>query len=178
MDATENTNYAYFMAAFNHFMGQQQRWSGAQKRLHTDTGLSEAMISLIRSKRKRAGLKSQFKIAEALGFPLSVFLDLGRAICETGVAPDVRPSFFSRRAVDPANLYRLPPTEKKQGIFVDDRLAKIQLGAAKILKSGDARLISILESTIFFLLNLSLQAKSPVEMAAEATADSYLGYCK
>lgn len=154
MDINENS-YQYFMAALNHFLGQ--RWGGSQTRLHNDTGLSESMISLIRSNKKRAGLKSQFKIAKAMGYAYETFIEIGRSIVETGSAPDITPHYFSRRASDPANLHRLPrPANLSQMGHVtpaSGQYAKLYEALDTIIRNGDLMLISIAETSLNSLAN-------------------------
>lgn len=147
----KDSDYKYFMAAFDHFIGQ--KWGGSQKRLHLDTGLSESMISLVRNKKKRAGLKSQFKIATAMGYTYEVFVEIGRSIIDTGMAPDVRPSYFSKRASDPDCLHRLEP-QRYNFSSGGPRSEKIFETLKKIIESGDTRIITLVETGLESALSI------------------------
>ncbi len=96
-------DYGSFWSALNFWV--QKHGSGSQKRLHIDTGLSEPMISMILTKKKQAGLRSQIKIAQALGYTIEGFIEFGKSILDKGVPPS--------KAAYPENVYELPNTSKR-----------------------------------------------------------------
>jgi phage repressor protein C with HTH and peptisase S24 domain len=81
--------YEYFKAAFDSLLGK--KWGGDQKRIAIDAGLSKTMIGMIRSGQKKAGIRSQTKIANSVGKTLNEFLQMGRFILN-GQSPEPLPT--------------------------------------------------------------------------------------
>jgi phage repressor protein C with HTH and peptisase S24 domain len=84
-DMEELHKYEYFKAAFDSLFGK--KWGGDQKRISIDSGLSKTTISMIRNGERKAGIRSQTKIANSVGKTLDEFLLIGRSLL-SGQSPE------------------------------------------------------------------------------------------
>jgi hypothetical protein len=90
-------NYPYFYEALKHFVPENKR-DGIQKDLHYNAGISQSLLSMIRSGSRKGSTRVHMRIAKALGYSYEEFIKFGRSL----ILAEVTESSTSTDTVDAA----------------------------------------------------------------------------
>lgn len=104
---TVETLYSYFLATLKGYVEENGR--GTSKALAMDADISTQMLSQVLNQKKKAGLGTQKKLAEACGYEYKEFLAIGRMIV-TGEDPG-----SLKKSSDTSLTKEVPSKEVKVG---------------------------------------------------------------